>query len=310
MKYPLLTSVCVTSVCLISASAFALPDYEPFADATGSGGTSYTTGANLIGQTNASGQSWFQAGPGGNPQPTIASGDLIVPGLYSTGGGQSAAFGGNGTSARLNLSVGAGGILSGTVYYSFAMRLNDISTLNSGGVFWAGFNNAQGSQSTTPGTVVTRLVTRTNSTTGGFNIGLDKASGLVGSFVWDSGTYTTADTIFVVGSYTFNTGTTTDDISQLWVNPNSSSFGGASAPGGSLSSTAGTDIARVASFVLYDRNANEPASGQIDDLRFGLSWADVTPAAVTAPEPGALSLLALGLVGCVVRSHRIKRVRV
>src|SRR3954453_2409074 len=135
MKFPLL----LTSVCLITLPALALPDYESFSDSTGSGGTSYTIGANLIGQTNTAGQAWFQAGPGGNPQPTIASGDLVVPGLYSTGGGQSAAFGGNGTSARLNLSVGAGGFPAGTVYYSFAMKLNDITSLNTSGVFWAGF---------------------------------------------------------------------------------------------------------------------------------------------------------------------------
>lgn len=281
MKYPIL----LLPVCLAGASAFALPDYEPFADSTGSGGTSYTTGANLIGQTNAAGQAWFQAGPGGNPQPTIAAGDLTISGLYSSGGGQSATFGGNGTSARLNLSIGAGGITSGTVYYSFAMRLADLTALNTTGVFWAGMNNSQGSQTTTPNTVVTRVVTR-SAGAGLFNIGLDKSSGTAGSFVWGAGNYTTSDTIFLVGSYTFNTGTTTDDISQLWINPNSATFGAGSAPAGFLSSTAGTDIARVASFVLYDRNANEPTAGMIDDLRFGLNWADVTP---PAPEPGIAS---------------------
>lgn len=294
------TSLLLTSIiCFISASALALPDYEPFADSTGSGGTSYSTGANLIGQVNAAGQTWFQAGPGGNPQPTIAAGDLTVPGLFSAGGGQSAAFGTNGTSARLNLSVGAGGIMANTVYYSFAMKLTDLANLNTAGVFWAGFNNAQGSQTSTPNTVATRVLTRTAGA-GLFNVGLDKSSGTTGSFVWAPGNFTTSDTIFLVGSYTFNTGTTTDDVSQLWVNPNSATFGGASAPGGSLSSTAGTDLARVASFVLYDRNANEPNGGLIDDLRFGLTWADVTP----VPEPSVLSLGALGLAGLCLRLRR------
>ena len=276
-----------------------MPDYEPFADSTGSGGTSYTTGANLAGQTDASGQSWFQAGPTSATQPTIAAGDLSVAGLYSTGGGQSAAFGGNGQSARLNLSVLPGGIFSGTVYYSFAAKLTDLTGLNTSGVFWVGFNNTQGSQNTTPNTVVSRVVTR-SAGAGLFNIGLDKASGTASSFVWDSGSYTSSDTIFLVGSYTFNTGTTTDDISQLWVNPSSATFGAGSAPGGSLSSIAGTDIARVASFVLYDRSVNEPG-GVIDDLRFGLSWADVTPA---VPEPGVASLGVVGLLAWFYRARR------
>jgi hypothetical protein len=288
----------LTGFCLAHAAGFALPDYEPFADSTGAGGTSYTTGANLIGQVNASGRTWFQAGPATAIQPTIAAGDLTISGLASSGGGQSAAFGGNGTSARLNLSVGAGGILSGTVYYSFAMRLTDLTGLNSSGVFWAGFNNTQGSQTTTPNTVVTRVVTR-STTAGVFNVGLDKSSATASSFVWAAGDYTTSDTIFLVGSYTFNPNTD-DDVSQLWINPDSSTFAAGSAPAGSISSVTGGDIARVASFVLYDRSANEPAAGQIDDLRFGLSWADVTP----VPEPASLSLGALGLAYLAWRLRR------
>jgi hypothetical protein len=294
MKYLLLTPLC-----LIGGSAFALPDYEPFADATGSGGTAYTTGANLIGQVDAAGQTWFQAGPAGNPQPTIAAGDLSVPGLFSTGGGQSAAFGGNGQSARLNLSVGAGGITSGTVYFSFAVKLTDLSALTTAGAFWAGLNNSQGTATSTPGTVVNRLFTR--SATGGYNIGLQEGSQTVlGNLAWDSTVYTTADTVFLVSSYTFNPATG-DDVSQLWINPNPSTFGALSAPAATLTSSGGTDIARVASFVLFDRSANEP-SGVIDDLRFGLSWADVTP---VVPEPGVFSLGVLGAVAFVF--HRRAR---
>ena len=301
MKTMLKNIVPFASLCLFARTAFALPDYEPFADSTGSGGSSYSTGSNLVGQTNASGQVWFQAGSGVNPQPTIAAGDLSISGLASTGGGQSAAFGGNGSNARLNLSVGAGGITAGSVYYSFAMKLTDITGLSTSGVFWAGFNNSQGSQTTVPNTVATRIVTRANGT-GGFNIGLDKASGTASSFVWAPGDFTTSDTIFIVASYNFNTGTTTDDICQLWVNPNSSTFGGAAAPGGSVFSSAGTDLARVASFVLYDRNAAEPAAGLIDDLRFGLSWADVTPSSV--PEPSAVTLATLGAIGLWLRRRK------
>lgn len=294
----------LTPVCLFTASAFALPDYEPFADATASGGTGYTTGSILTNQVNAQGQAWYQAGPGTGPTPTIAAGDLSVPGLYSAGGGQSAAFGGNGTSARLNLSVGAGGITNGTVYYSFATKLTDLTGLSTSGVFWAGFNNSQGAQNTTPNTVVTRLVTR-SAGAGLFNVGLDKSSGTTSSFVWDSQNFTTSDTIFIVGSYTFNPNTG-DDVSQLWVDPDSSTFGDASAPSALLTNSAGGDIARVASFVLYDRNANEPAGGLIDDLRFGTSWGDVTPTVGSVPEPSAISLAFMGLL-TALGLRRMKR---
>jgi len=295
----------LAALSLAGASARALPDYEPFADATSSGGTSYAVGSFLAGQTNAAGQRWWELGPnyglGLTPQPTIAAGDLTVPGLYSAGGGRSAAFGGNGDSARLNLSVGAGGIQSGSVYFSFAMKLTDLTGLTAGGAYWAGFNNVQGinAGTATPGTIVTRVMTR--SATGGYNIGVQEgSSGTIGNAAWDPNVFTTSDTIFLVGSYTFNSGTG-DDVSQLWVNPSSATFGAATEPTGALVSSGGTDIARIASFMLFDRTVNEPAGGLIDDLRFGQSWADVTP----IPEPSVIALGALGLA--CLRLRRLSR---
>ena len=54
--------------------------------------------------------------------------------------------------------------------------------------------------------------------------------------------------------------------------------------------------------MLFDRSVNEPAGGLIDDLRFGRSWADVTP----VPEPSVFALSALGLVGLLLKRGRGK----
>jgi hypothetical protein len=191
-------------------------------------------------------------------------------------------------SARLNLG---GSITSGTWYYSLIVRLTDISTLNSSGVFWLGFNNSAGTQTTTPTFVGARVVTR--SATGGFNIGLDKSSGSVGSFVFSPTVFSTNDTIFLVGSYTFNPGTTNDDLAQLWINPPASSFGRATAPAATLTNTAGNDLTAIASFVLFNRNANEPAGIIADEIRVASSWASVTPPAETQSLP-SLSLARSG----------------
>ena len=51
-----------------------------------------------------------------------------------------------------------------------------------------------------------------------------------------------------------------------------------------------TALARIASIVL-EQPVGGPV-GEIDDLRVGLTWADVTP---VVPEPSALVLGALGL---------------
>jgi hypothetical protein len=125
----------------------------------------------------------------------------------------------------------------------------------------------------------------TRSATGGYNIGLDKSSGTAANFVFAPGVFTASDIVFLVGSYAFNTGSTSDDVSQLWVNPSPSTFGQAVAPPGALTSTAGGDISGITSFVLFNRNANEPAGIVADEVRVGASWASVTPPAEVASVP-------------------------
>ncbi len=248
--------------------------FEPFAPSI----TSYAPGANLVGQTNADGTYWTQAGPAGT-QPTIQAGSLAVGGLAGPSG-NSVKFGGNGMSARLN--IGTNGV-SGTWYFSFIARLTDLTGLSSSGIFWAGFNNSSGTQASTPMTVDTRVVTR--SAGGGYNIGLDKSSGSAASFVFSPTVFTTSDTVFLVGSYTFNSNSTTDDVSQLWINPASSTFGQAIAPVATLTNATGTDIGGIASFVLFNRNASEPAGIVADEVRVGTSWASVTPPAEISGAP-------------------------
>ncbi|PWU15657.1 MAG: hypothetical protein C5B50_15120 [Verrucomicrobia bacterium] len=256
--------------------------FEPFAP----GVTAYSVGSNLIGQTNAAGMRWTQAGTNG-PQPTILGGSLAGGGLAGPSG-NSVTFGGNGISARFNPGTNTS---SGTWYFSFLTRLTDISTLNTGGIFWAGFNNSSGSQTNTPTSVATRVLTR--SATGGYNIGLDKTSGTGSLLIFSTNVFTTNDTVFLVGSYTFVPTTNNDDFSQLWINPSPASFGQASAPAPTLTSTNGNDISQIASFVLFNRNANEPASVTVDELRLGASWASVTQPAGPQPSP----VLGLGRTG-------------
>ncbi len=274
---------------MFTASVYAFPDYEPFADATGSGGTAYTVGANLVGQVNAQGGTWFQAGPLSATTPTITAGNLTYPGLPASQG-NSVHFGGNGESARLNTSSVVG---SGTIYYSFILDVTSIAGLSTSGVFWAGFNNSAGSQATTPSTVATRLYTRTFGT--GFQLGVDKNSSSTSDWYWDNTQRNVGDTLFIVGAYELNSASTTDDISYLWINP---TIGSAIPPTPTLTAPTGGDITlgQVASFVLFDRIASEP-SGTIDELRIATSWADVTG----VPEPTTAALAVLGMLLLVWR---------
>src|ERR1035437_1235814 len=131
------TSLALIAAGMFTASVYALPDYDPFADATGSGGTAYIVGDPLIGQQDALGQIWVQAGPVNATQPKIVAGNLTYSGLPASQG-NSVSFGGTGESARLPLSSA---VTSGTIYYSFLMDVTSLGSLTSSGVFWAGFNN-------------------------------------------------------------------------------------------------------------------------------------------------------------------------
>jgi PEP-CTERM motif len=292
----------ISAIALLHTSSYALPDYDPFSDATGSGGTSYTVGANLIGQTDAGGQTWFQAGSTG-AQPIISSANLTISGLASSGG-NSVSYGAPPSSpsptisARLNLGST---VASGTIYYSMALQVTSLGGLTTGGSFIAGFNNSTGAQSGTPTTFATRLYTRLSGT--GYNIGLDLNGTSATQYTGTA--YNVGDTLFLVGSYTFVTGSA-NDTASMWVNPDSSTFGAASAPTSTLNSASASesDIAQIASFMLRDGSSVEPGL-VVDDVRIGTSWADVTPP-VIVPEPTTSMLggMGLGLLALLCWSRR------
>jgi hypothetical protein len=292
------TFAALFSLGLSSACVMALPDYEPFADATGSGGTAYTVGSSLIGQKGASGYTWMNAQTAytGSVTPTITAGNLSITGLLPSQG-NSVQLGGVGNVARLGFAQAGFPIASGTVYYSFAMQVRDLTGINtSSGAFWAGLNNSLGTQGTAPSQVGTRVITK--AATGGFNLGTSKNSSTATDFAFSPTLFTTSDVIFLVGSYTCNTSSTTDDVSRMWINPDSSTFGAALEPGATLTASTGFDInlSQLASFLLFDR-AGTPGV-VVDELRIGLDWASVTP---MVPEPSSLALVGLGFAALVAR---------
>lgn len=263
-------------------SVFALPTYEPF---------SYPAGSNLVNPSSPGGltNTWYTAGTSVSGTPVaVVSGSLTLPGL-AVSQCNSAQFGGLGPSARLNLTPSGQAITSGNLYFSFLLRVTDLTGLNTTGGFIAGFNNSLGSQTATPATIAPRVMLRavvTGGVTNGFNVGLTKSSALTTDWVWDATVFDTNETIFLVGCYRFNTNSSIDDLGILWVNPAPSTFVAASEPPAGLNTTAGTDLSQLASFVLLQQSAtNEPAAMIVDELRFGTTWAYVTATNPAAPTP-------------------------
>src|SRR5689334_3992535 len=121
MKTPLLCIAALTC-CL---TTFAFPSYEPFADATASGGTAYNAGDNLSGQTNVLAENWNPiASTVSGPAVNLAGGSLTAPtGLPSSKGNKVQLFNQVGPGARYNIPP----TNSGTLFYSVLIQLKDIS---------------------------------------------------------------------------------------------------------------------------------------------------------------------------------------
>ncbi len=305
------TSLALIAAAMFTVSVYALPDYDPFADATGSGGTSYSIGANLVGQTDATGHSWFGAGPTtGTPvTPTIVGGSIAIPGLSLGQGNSIRMVPGAGPSARL--SLGAPFLAANSsIYYSFAFNVNTLGNLSTSGAFFAGFNNVAGSQTATPSVVGARLYLRRVGTSG-FNIGISKTGTTSADWYWDTTLYNANQDIFVVGSYNYGAigASMTDDSAYLWINPSVGSYGTPTPPTPLVSGLTGTDLAQnttnapIQSFLLMQRaTGNQPDVLFVDELRLGTSWAAVT----TVPEPSVLALGGLGVLA-LVAGYRARR---
>lgn len=242
----------------------------------------YAAGSALIGQTNGDGLVWVNAGPAG-AAITVTNGSLDISGATAN----SILFGySTGPSARIPIGRTT---TSGTIYFSFAFKVLALGALNSTGGFFASFNNSIGSQSATPTAIGAAVHLRASGN--GFQVGLIKAAS--GTSVFDtSKVYTTNDTVFVVGSYTINTSSTSDDQAKLWINPEPATFGATSPPPATLTTATGNDISanQIASFVFFRRgdSSMQPAAMLADELRVAATWAGVTPTAAGPVAPPRL----------------------
>jgi hypothetical protein len=253
----------------------AFPVVEPFADATGSGGTSYALSSVLAGQVNAQGYTWFTVNTGGSgTTPTNTAGNLAYAGLPASSGNSITVLNvSSGKGARLSLQTN---VTTGTFYASFLMKITSLSGLTTTPVFWACFNNSTADTSTALTVGGAKVFLK--STTGGYLIGFSKNSTTVADLSFDTTVHTLNETVFVVVRYSSGTAATASDC-KIWINPASGTFGNAVEPAFTTnSSTASgqTDPGNIASWTFLQRSSTQPASTIVDELRVGRTWAGVT----------------------------------
>ncbi len=260
------TSAILLAILSASVCAQAQLLYEPF---------NYTVGSNLGGQGG-----WTNVNTG--DEVTVASGNLSVSGLASSTG-NSVTFGGLGVDPAFVFPTN-----TSTLWYSFAISVTDLGALDATGGYLAGF----GQNITTFGAT---FWARVNGV--GYDLGISKRT-VAGDTVFTSSAFSLGSTVFVVGNYQYGAGAA-DDVSSLWINPNSTDFAAGSAPAPTLTTTAtGTDLTGISRFFLRQDSATETPTVIVDELRIGSDWASVTP----VPEPSTYALLGLG--GLVVALRR------
>ena len=245
----------------------------------------YSTGTLAPSITTPTNGSWLALNTG--TAPVVTTGNLDVTGLQASSGNSASWASGNIQEAYTTFSS----VSTGLLYYSFAFRLTAVPTTTT-----YSFGLLQPGGTTNFGSTIWLRASGS-----GFNIGLDNRT-LAPTSNYAAPTYNLNDTIFIVGSYEF-VGGTLNDVSKLWINPSSTNFGALSAPTATITATAGAaaDLTGVNGFLL--RGASGSPSGQMDELKIGTTWADVTP----VPEPSSGALLVLGGAALVaVRSLRKK----
>jgi pectate lyase len=174
-------------------------------------------------------------------------------------------------------SAVGGPAVGGSIYVSFLLRqttlanssgpllaISDVTTVGSGG------NGA--------------LVLYLSKSGTEYRIGVKKSGSVVQYTA--SGTYAVNDTVLVVARYQFNTASSTDDTVTLWINPVLD--GVEPAPGATdlaATTVSGATDYTVGLQYLHLRANSSTASGvnEVDNIRVGSTWADVTPSGVDVP---------------------------
>lgn len=236
-----------------SPSSGSLVLYEPF---------NY---ANLGGPVSSNNPSLWTYGGSGANDLSVVSGSLFYPGLAAPLG-NSATNGGAGLGVRRLLGTN---FSSGEVWYSILFRINNLG--------YGAWNGAE-----TPICMLVapdntsfrhQVVVKSNSPTT-YLVGVRKS----GTTTFDPTPHTAGETVFVVGKYDF---AAAPNVATLWINPDPASFGLPDPPAtGFLTASSGSDGLLIDRFNIRQNTVTSvPAAMQWDELRVGLSWADVTPAA-------------------------------
>jgi len=210
-----------------------------------------------------------------------------------------------------------------TLYYSVLLNVPSITGLtvphsnaNANNDIIVGINNSQGSQATRPNSWNGELAIRLGATAGTYNLGVRASTTTAGTTYWTGDLTPDANTtnlVVVEAHLGTSPGTAANDLNSIWFNPASSTWGldestRPSPDGSSNGAQSATDATNSMQSLLIGAGisaGSNPNDVNVDEIRVGETWADVTSqTAFVVPEPAGLSLLGLGALGLLRRRRR------
>jgi hypothetical protein len=327
---PIATSFAtIVGILFASTASAALLVYEPFPYGNGNldGNTNATAPSTLNGFSDTNKWTVNSATPG---TVKVIDGDLTFSGLPTTTTNHMAQL----RAANLNpVRVGIGEYPEGsTVYFSLLLEVpSDPATYgssNTTGSFLAGFQFYPSSaststtmESTTAGVGGALTIRRVGSTAPGtgYNLGIAfRDIPAATSRVFDTAhEFRGGETVFVVGRYEIKTGSQ-NDVASLYLNRNPTGpeptvadvvsdasviLAGTTTNYDYMWDNTGGQIDTAIRSFLLRSNGVEPSNINIDEIRIGSSWEEVT-GQVVVPEPATLRMLAVAVAALLARQHR------
>lgn len=233
---------------LLSISGWAqvtLPHYDGF---------NYTAGSMLGGQGG-----WLGINSGDTVY--VAAGSLTYPGFPASIGNKITFSGSGQDQTKLFTTV-----TTGSVYYSYLLKVTSVAGITSDAYISGVYQSAT--------STVTGALVWIKADGAGFDIGIS-ARTVPNATVSYSTPKTLNTTYLIVAAYQFVNGVT-NDSSKIWINPDASTFG-KSAPAPTLTSVnGGTDLTAAARLLIRQDADTSTAFCELDEVRIGTSWADVT----------------------------------
>ena len=174
--------------------------------------------------------------------------------------------------------------ISGTVFMSYIMQVSNLGSLNGTGGYFTGLGSS---------TTLFGSTSWIKLNGGGYSLGLNARSTAANTF-WDGTILNIKTPVFVVVSYEFVDGST-NDIANMWINPASSTFGASSAPTPTINIINGsTDLSQIDRMFLRQDQPSATPYIDMDEIRVGTTWAQVTPTSAYVKEIYDINKFQLG----------------